>query len=131
MELSAHIYENRTTINDYLGNTITPGGISLECSKIEKFLEKIRMPNTMKYIKRLSGFVQFFRYFTSKIGQKLLSFTNHSQNTFTITNNHQVSLNTSKSILTRAMNLTLRSDKPGLQYVIVSDGSFHGTGFVL
>ena len=53
------------------------------------------------------------------------------ENVFTITNDHHESLNTLKADLTRATDLTLRLAKPGLQYVILCDASFHGTGFVL
>ena len=53
------------------------------------------------------------------------------ENVFTITNDHYESFNTSKADLTRATELMLRLAKPGLQYVIICDASFHGTGFVL
>ena len=33
--------------------------------------------------------------------------------------------------LTRATDLTIRLATPSLQYVILCDASFHGTGFVL
>ena len=48
-----------------------------------------------------------------------------------MTNDHHESLNTLKADLTRATDLTLRLAKPGLQYAIFCDASFHGTGFVL
>ena len=53
------------------------------------------------------------------------------ENVFRITNDHHESLNTLKADLTRATDLTLRLAKPGLQYVILCDASFHYTGFVL
>ena len=46
-------------------------------------------------------------------------------------NDHHDSLNTLKADLTRATDLALRLAKAGLQYVILCDASFHGTGFVL
>ena len=63
LKLSAHKCEFGTTKIDYLGSTITPKGISPKRAKIEKFLGQIRMPNTVKQVKRLIGFVQFFRNF--------------------------------------------------------------------
>ena len=74
LKLSAHKCEFGTTKIDYLGSTITPKGISPESAKIEKFLGQIRMPNTVKRVKRLFGFVQFFRNFIPNLGQKLLPF---------------------------------------------------------
>ena len=132
-KLSAHKCEFGTTKIDYSGSTITPKGISPESAKTEKFLGQIRMPNTVKQVKRLIGFVQFFRKFIPYLGQKLLPFYKllPKENAFTITNDHHESLNNLKAYLTRATDLTLRLAKPGLQYVILCDASFHGTGFVL
>ena len=45
-------------------------------------------------------------------------------------NDHE-SFNTLKADLTHATDLTLGLAKPGLQYVILCDACFHGTGFVL
>ena len=133
LKLSAHKCEFGTTKINYLGSTITPKGISPESEKIRKFLDQIRMPTTVKQVKRLIGFVQFFRNFMPNLGDKLLPFYRllRKDTTFTITNDHHESLETLKSDLSRATNLTLRLAKPGLQYVILCDASYHGTGFVL
>ena len=66
------------------------------------------MPNTVKQVKRLIGFVQFFRNFISNLGRKLLPFYKllRKENVFKITNYHHESLNTLKSDLTRATDLT-------------------------
>ena len=133
LKLSAHKCEFGTTKIDYLGSTITPNRILPESAKIEKFLGQIRMPNTVKQVKRLIGFVQFFRIFVPNLGQKRLPFYKliRKENVFKITNDHHESFNTLKADLTRATNLTLRLGKPGLQYVILCDASFRSTGFVL
>ena len=91
------------------------------------------MPKTVKQVKRLIGLVQFFRNYILNLGRKLLRFYKilRKENVFAITNDHHESYNTSKVDLTRATELTLRLAKPGLQYVILCDASFHGTGFVL
>ena len=116
-----------------MGGVITPKGISHKSAKIEKFLGQIRMPNTVKQVKRLIGFVQFFRNFIPNLGQKLLPFYKLlcKENASTIKNDHHESLNILKADLTRATDLTLRLAKPGLQYVILCDAIFHDTGFVL
>ena len=77
--------------------------------------------------------MQFFRKFNPNLGQKLLPFYKllGKENAITITNDHHASLNTLKAYLTRATDLTLRLAKPGLQYVILYDASFHATEFVL
>ena len=129
LKLSAHKCEFGTTKIDFLGCTITPKGISPESAKIENFLGQIRMPNTTKQVKRVIGFVQFFRSFIPNLGEKLLPFYKllSEENTFTITDDHHESFNTLKPDLTRATDLTVRLAK----YVILCDASFHGTGFVL
>ena len=133
LKLSAHKCEFGTTKIDYLGITITPEGLSPGSGNLEKFFGQIRMPNTVKQVKRLIGFVQFFRNFIPNLGQKLLPFYKllRQENVFTITSDHHESLNTLKADLTRGTDLTLRLAKPGLQYVILCDASFHGTAFVL
>ena len=73
-KLSAHKLEFGTTKTHYLGSTITPKKKSPASAKIEKFLGPIRMPNTMKKVKRLIGFFQFFRNFVPNLGKKLMAF---------------------------------------------------------
>ena len=133
LKFSAHKCEFGTIKISYLGCTITPKRISPESTKIEKFSGQIRMPNTVEPVKRLIGFLQFFRNFIPKLGQKLLPFYKllRTENAFTITNDHHKSFNTLNADKTRATDLTLRLAQPGLRYVILCDANFHGTGFVL
>ena len=77
--------------------------------------------------------MQLFRNFILNLGQKLLPSYKllRKENAFSITNARHKSPNTLKADLTRATDLTLSLAKPGLQYVILCDNSFNGTGFVL
>ena len=131
LKLSAHKCEFHSKI-DYLDSTITPKGLSPESAKIEKFLGQIRLPNTVKQVKCLIGFVQFSWNFIPNHRQKLLPFYKllRKENVFAITTNHHETLNTLKADLTRATDLTLRLANPGLQYIILCYASFHGTGLV-
>ena len=74
LKYSAHKCDFGTTKIDHFGSTITPKEISPESAKVEKCLGQIRMPNTVKQMERLIGFVQFFRNFIPNLGQKLLPF---------------------------------------------------------
>ena len=132
-KLSAHKCEIGTIQLDYLGSTFTTKRVSPKITKIENFLGQIRMPDTVKQKKRLIGFVDFFRNFIPNRGQKLLSFYKllRKENVFAKTIDHDEPPNTLKAHLTRATDLTLPLAKPGLQYVILCDASFHGIGFVL
>ena len=91
------------------------------------------MPNTLKPLKRLIGFVHFFRNVIPIFGQKVLPFYKllRNENVFTIAIDHHESFNTLEADLTRVTDLKFRLAKPGLKYVIFCDASFHGTGFVL
>ena len=132
LQLSAHKGEFGTTTIDYIGNTITLAGITPESDKIKKFLDKIRMPDNIRQVKRLIGFVQFFRNFIPDLNQKLLPFYKllRKNTEFVISNAYTEALEALKMDLTNATNLTLRLPKPGLQYVLLCDAN-HGTGFVL
>ena len=91
------------------------------------------MPNTVKQVKRLIGFLQFFRNFIANLGQNFLPFykVSRKENVFTKTNDPDESLSTLKADLTLPTDITLRLAKPGLLHVILCGASFHGTGFVL
>ena len=91
------------------------------------------MPETVKQVKRLIGFVQFFRSFMPNLGQKLLPFYKllRKDVEFKTTKEHSEALDVLKTDLRNATNSTLRLAKPGLQYVLLCDASYHGTGFVL
>ena len=67
LKISAHRCKYWTTKIDYSGSRITPQGNSHESANIKNLLRQIRMPNT---VKRLIGFVQFFRNFIPNLGRK-------------------------------------------------------------
>ena len=52
--------EIATASMQFLGNVISENGITPESERIMKFLAKIRLPRTVKQVKRLIGFVEFF-----------------------------------------------------------------------
>ena len=56
----------------FLGKVITPAGIQPERERIKKFLNKLTMPRTVKQVKRLVGFLQFWRLY-SQLERKTLT----------------------------------------------------------
>ena len=61
--------------NSFLGNSITSQGITPNVVKVEKFLETLKMPpKNVKQVKRLIGFLQFFRLFLPNLSVKLCPF---------------------------------------------------------
>ena len=112
LKLSPKKCEIGTQRMKFLGNVVTPQGVKPE--------EAI-------------GFVQFFRNYMPSLGEKRIPFYEllKKQIDFKITEDHYKKLETLKADLIQATTLTLRLPKPGLQYVILCDASYHGTGFVL
>ena len=130
LKLSPEKCEIATDTMKFLGNNISAEGISPEKSKITKFLDKLKMPKTTKQVKRLIGFTQFFRNYIPNLGKKLMSFYKVLKKD-AVTEEHVKALEVIKKDLMEATNVTLRLLKPGLQYVILCDASYHGAGFVL
>ena len=133
LKLSPNKCEIGTQRLKFLGNIITPAGVSPEQEKISTLLKKIKMPQTVKQVKRLIGFVQFFRNYMPSLGEKLIPFYRllRKDVAFQTDEEHHKSLEVLKHDLIQATDITLRLPKPGLQYVILCDASYHGTGFVL
>ena len=132
LKISPNKCEIGTQRMNFLGNIITPAGKSPEQEKILTFLKKFKMPQTVKQVKRLIGFVQFFRNYMPSLGEKLIPFYRLEKiGNFKTNEEHQKRLEGLKHDLIQATDITLRLPKPGLQYVILCDASYHGTGFVL
>ena len=104
-----------------------------ESEKIHKFLEKIKMPQTPKQVKRLLGFSQFFRNFLPNLNETLRPFYSllKKDKIFNITDEHYEHLEKIKRDLLNATSTTLRLAEPNKQFVILTDASYHGSGFVL
>ena len=108
-----------TSIN-FLGNTITPEGLKPETDKIEKFLKTMKLPATVRQVKRLIGFVAFFRTFLPNLAPKLMPWYKllRKDAEFSLSNDHLKSFETIKKGLLQATTTTLRLAKPGKQYVM-------------
>ena len=132
IKLPPENWEIATDTMKFLGNNISAEGISP--AKITKFLDKFKMPKTTKQVNRLIGFTQFFRNYIPNLGEKPMSFYKLLKKDAVIetTKEHVKALEVIKKDLMEATKKTLRSPKPGLQYVILCDASYHGAGcFVL
>ena len=103
----------------FLGHELSAAGIRPNKPKVEKFLANVRMPKTIKQVRRLIGFMQYFF--------KLL----RKESEFNITNNHHESLATLKNDLIKACSMSLKLAQPGCQFIIVCDASFYAAGFIL
>ena len=133
LRLTPHKCEFGMTSITFLGNTITPKGLKPETEKIEKFLKTIKVPATVKQVKRLVGFALFFRNFMPNLAKNLMPWYKllRKDVEFTIEDEHLRSFDEIRKNLLQATKTTLRLAKPGQQYVILCDASYYSSGFVL
>ena len=117
----------------FLVNVITKEGFKPEKEKIEKFLRTSEEPKSVKQVKRLIGFLQFFRNFIPNLNEHLIPFYKllRKNVSFELTEDIMEAFETLKQKLQTTATQTLRLAKPGLQYAIVCDASCHSSGFVL
>ena len=94
----------------FLGKVITPAGIQPERERIKKFMNKLTMPRTVKQVKRLVGFLQFWRDFIPNLSEKLLPFYKLLRKNVEhyITEEQEEALEFLKEALQKAIELTLR-----------------------
>ena len=72
LRLTPHQCEFGISSINFLGNTITPKGLQPEKEKIQTFLNTIKLPTTVKQVKRLVGFTLSFRSFLPNLAQNLM-----------------------------------------------------------
>ena len=91
---------------NFLGHTITEHGIAPNNEKIEQFLKTIRMPKTLKQVRRLIGFMQYFAKFIPNLSVKLQPFFQllRKETDLMTTQEHQNSLDILKNSLKEACN---------------------------
>ena len=94
---------------DFLGSTITSQGISPCIPKVDKFLSKLKMPQTQKQVKRLIGFFQFYRQYLPNLSETLLPFYKllRHNSEFVITEEHKTALKILIDSLTGACDMSL------------------------
>ena len=133
LRLTPHKCEFGMPSINSLGNTITPKGLQPEKEKIQKFLNTIKLPTTVKQVKRLVGLTLFFRSLLTNLAQNLMPWYKllRKDVEFILQDEHLESFDNIKKDLLKATETTLRLAKPGQQYVILCHASYYGSGFVL
>ena len=133
LRLTPHNCEFGMTSINFLGNTMTPEGLKPEIEKIEKILKTMKLPATVRQLRRLVGYVLFFRSFIPNLAQNLLLWYTllRKDVEFALKDEHLKSFEVLKKDLLQATQTTLRLAKLGQQYVILCDASYYSSGFVL
>ena len=57
---------------EFLGGTITPGGVAPQDYKIKAFLAKTRFPKSKKQVQKYSRFVNYNRNYIPRLSEKLI-----------------------------------------------------------
>ena len=117
----------------FLGHTISAVGISPNKPKVEEILQSVKLPKTLKQVRRHIGFMQYFEKFIPNLALKLHPFFKlfRKKSSFHFNNEHENSLQVLKDDLVKACNPSLKIAKPHCQFIIVCDASFYAAGFLL
>ena len=59
---------------DFLGQTITPGGISPQTDKVKLFFQQLEFPKSKKALQRYIGFLKYYRNYIPRLSKKLSPF---------------------------------------------------------
>ena len=117
----------------FLGHTITENGLSPNKDKVEKFLNNIKTPKTIKQVRKFIGFIQYFQKLIPNLAVKLRPFFKllPKNEKFIITNEHTNSIEILKRDLNQACQLSLKMAKPNCQFILECDASFYAAGYIL
>ena len=118
---------------DLLGRSNTTKGIAPLEDKIDKFLNNLKLPTSVKSLQRYIRFVQFYRQYKPMLAEKLVFLYNLLQKDvkFALTKVHKDAIFDINQNLARAAKLSLRLPLPDNQLVIMCDASEHAAGYVL
>ena len=118
---------------EFLGRTISPGGISRQARKIQNFLGKLRFPKSKKALQRYLGFVNCYRKYIPRMAEKLHPFYKllKTEVPINITSEFTEIFDSVNKALSDACELALRQPIPGKQFVLMTDASFRSAGYAL
>ena len=79
---------------DFLGHTINQQRSTPNKENVNNFLKNLKMPKTLKQIRRLIGFVQFFKSYIPNLTNQLRPFFSllRNDNAIIITHEHEKAL---------------------------------------
>ena len=118
---------------EFLGRTISPEGISPQALKIQIFLDKLRFPKSKKAFQRYLGFVNYYRSYIPRIGEKLNPFYKLPKTEVPTNKTSELKklIGSVNKALSDACDLVLKQPILGRKLVLVTDASFRGDGYAL
>ena len=118
----------------YLGSVVTTDGVLPNEEKIEGFLKTVKIPTTVHKVQQFVGFVNFFANYIPNCTMKMVPFYRHiKENAKKLinTDDHYRAFAILKHDLAVACRTTLRLPMAGKQFILLTDASFDGAGYVL
>ena len=116
---------------EFLGRTISSEGVLPQPHKIQTFLNKLRFPKSKKALQRYLGFVNYYRNYIPRRGEKLNPFYKLSKAEVPININSEFkqTFDSANKALSDACQLALKQPIPGKQVVLMTEASFRSAGY--
>ena len=115
---------------NFLGKTISRQQIAPLTDKIDKFLNNLKVPTSMKSLERYLEFVNFYRQYIAGLAEKLIPLYRLLQKDvkFQLTQVQKDAIIDINENLAKTAKLSLRLLLPDQQLVIMCDASQHRAG---
>ena len=110
---------------DFLGRTITPGGVAPEADSVKDFPTKLRFPKSKKALQRYIGFLKFYRNYIPRLSERLTPFFKLLKETskFYIPTNLPEDFTSLNKLLENSSQLALKQPLKHKQLIFMSDYS--------
>ena len=117
----------------FLGETVITLGPKHKTDKMEKFMKTVKVTATVRQLKRLVGFILFFRSFLSILAKNLMRWYKVLRKVveFGLQDDHLRSCDTIKSNLLQATLKILQLRTPGQKNATLCDPSYYFSGFLM
>ena len=118
---------------EFLGETISPEGISQQARKNQNFLDKLGFSKSKTALQRYLGFVNYHRNYIPRMAEKLNPFYKllKREVPINITSELKETIDSVNKALSDACELVLKQPFPGKQLVLMTDASFRSTAYAL
>ena len=118
---------------EFLGRTISSGGVLPQSHKFQNFLNKLRFLKSKKALQRYLEFVNYYRNYIPRMTEKLNPFYKllKAEVPINITSELKETFDSVNKALSDACQLALKQPIPGKILVLMIDASFRGAGYAL
>ena len=114
----------------FLGRTISPEGVRPQHPRVRNFLEKTKLQNSKRTLRRYSGFLNYYRNYIPRLSEKLAPFFKLLKNDAKVmmTSDLLEYFTEIKKTLDRCCELALKLPLPNKQIVLMTDAGFLAAG---